>query len=236
MAAYGFSAQIYCDFSGYTDMAIGLAYLLRIRLPTNFLRPYAASSVIHFRRQWHITLSHWLRDYLYIPRGGNRGGRAPQFRNIVITMMLGGLWHGANWTFLIWGLLHGLALGATHLLRSPMRSFGIVLPGWIAVLLHISLRYLRVDFLPRKRHQNRAELHRGPGPRFLARSNLHAAAKRIRHSVAGGIFRPAPIRSPCAPAYLRATRQSLDHYRSDCLFLDVDDRDQPRQFGQIHFF
>jgi alginate O-acetyltransferase complex protein AlgI len=135
LAAYGFSAQIYCDFSGYTDMAIGLAYLLRIRLPTNFLRPYAASSVIHFWRQWHITLSHWLRDYLYIPLGGNRGGRAPQFRNIVITMMLGGLWHGANWTFLIWGLLHGLALGATHMLRSPMRSFGIVLPGWIAVLL-----------------------------------------------------------------------------------------------------
>ena len=115
IALYGFSVQIYCDFSGYTDMAIGIAYLLRVRLPTNFLRPYGALSIIDFWRRWHITLSHWLRDYLYIPLGGNRSGKARQIRNILITMLLGGLWHGANWTFVIWGGLHGLALGFVHL-------------------------------------------------------------------------------------------------------------------------
>jgi alginate O-acetyltransferase complex protein AlgI len=135
IAIYGFSVQIYCDFSGYTDMAIGLAYLLRIRLPTNFLRPYKAVSIVDFWRRWHITLSHWLRDYLYIPLGGNRGGRANQFRNIMVTMVLGGLWHGANWTFVIWGFLHGLALSVTHLLRSPMRKLGIFIPAWLALLL-----------------------------------------------------------------------------------------------------
>ncbi len=86
VALYGFSVQIYCDFSGYTDMAIGLAYLLRVRLPTNFLRPYSALSIVDFWRRWHITLSHWLRDYLYIPLGGNRGGKARQIRNILITI------------------------------------------------------------------------------------------------------------------------------------------------------
>jgi alginate O-acetyltransferase complex protein AlgI len=135
VAIYGFSVQIYCDFSGYTDMAIGLAYLLRIRLPTNFLRPYMALSIVDFWRRWHITLSHWLRDYLYIPLGGNRGGRTNQFCNILITMILGGLWHGANWTFLIWGFLHGVALGITHLIRRPVRALGISLPRWLALLL-----------------------------------------------------------------------------------------------------
>ena len=135
LGIYGFSVQIYCDFSGYTDMAIGIAYLLRIRLPTNFLRPYAATSIVDFWRRWHITLSHWLRDYLYIPLGGNRGGELGRFRNVLITMVLGGLWHGANWTFVIWGLLHGLALGATHALRRPMRALGIGPPSWLSVIL-----------------------------------------------------------------------------------------------------
>ena len=96
LAVYAFAVQIYCDFSGYTDMAIGLAYMLRIRLPTNFLRPYCATSVIDFWRRWHITLSHWLRDYLYIPLGGNRHGRSRQLVNLMLTMLIGGLWHGAN--------------------------------------------------------------------------------------------------------------------------------------------
>ncbi len=99
LALYGFSAQIYCDFSGYTDMAIGLALAIGVRLPNNFARPYVASSLIDFWRRWHITLSLWLRDYLYIPLGGNRGGKVEELRNIMITMILGGLWHGANWTF-----------------------------------------------------------------------------------------------------------------------------------------
>jgi alginate O-acetyltransferase complex protein AlgI len=118
LAIYGFSAQIYCDFSGYTDMAIGLAYMLRIRLPTNFLRPYRATSILDFWRRWHITLSHWLRDYLYIPLGGNRTRAPRQSINLLVTMAIGGLWHGANWTFLIWGLLHGVALTLNHRLRS----------------------------------------------------------------------------------------------------------------------
>ena len=135
LAIYGFSIQIYCDFSGYTDMAIGVAYLLRIRLPTNFLRPYAAVSIVDFWRRWHITLSHWLRDYLYIPLGGNRGPWQLQFRNIMITMILGGLWHGANWAFLVWGFLHGVALGLNHLLQRQMKAFGISIPAWIGLLL-----------------------------------------------------------------------------------------------------
>jgi alginate O-acetyltransferase complex protein AlgI len=114
LAIYGFSAQIYCDFSGYTDMAIALAMLLGIRLPNNFTQPYCAASIVDFWRRWHITLSFWLRDYLYIPLGGNRGGRLNEIRNIMITMTLGGLWHGASWTFVIWGALQGLAVSAVH--------------------------------------------------------------------------------------------------------------------------
>jgi alginate O-acetyltransferase complex protein AlgI len=133
LAIYGFAMQIYCDFSGYTDMAIGLAYLVCIRLPTNFLRPYGAGSVIEFWRRWHITLSHWLRDYLYIPLGGSRLGTERQAANLMITMTLGGLWHGANWTFVIWGFLHGLALTASHLLRPWLRSSPLALPRWLAI-------------------------------------------------------------------------------------------------------
>ncbi len=130
LAIYGFSAQIYCDFSGYTDMAIGLAYILRVRLPTNFLRPYGARSIVEFWRRWHITLSHWLRDYLYIPLGGSRRGPSRRNINLLVTMGLGGLWHGANWTFLVWGLLHGMALVAQH----GLAGFRVAVPRWLAVL------------------------------------------------------------------------------------------------------
>lgn len=133
VAFYGFAVQIYCDFSGYTDMAIGLALVIGMRLPNNFLRPYGASSITEFWRRWHITLSHWLRDYLYIPLGGNRHGALAQTRNMLITMALGGLWHGANWTFVVWGLLHGLALAVDHQLR---RAFGrTFLPRWLGVII-----------------------------------------------------------------------------------------------------
>jgi alginate O-acetyltransferase complex protein AlgI len=136
LAIYGFGAQIYCDFSGYTDMAIGLAMLLGIRLPNNFARPYAASSLIEFWRRWHITLSLWFRDYVYIPLGGNRDGRLKETRNLLITMVLAGLWHGANWTFLIWGLLHGLGIAALHAIRGiGKRSITEAVPTWLAVLL-----------------------------------------------------------------------------------------------------
>ena len=135
LAIYGYSVQIYCDFSGYTDMALGLAYLLGVRLPTNFLKPYTSGSLVEFWRRWHITLSLWLRDYLYVPLGGNRSGRARQFINVLITMVLGGLWHGANWTFIVWGFMHGLGLVAVHGLAKPMHRIGIHLPRWLAVLL-----------------------------------------------------------------------------------------------------
>lgn len=110
MAIYGYALQIYCDFSGYTDIAIGLALLLGFRLCTNFNSPYKALSITDFWRRWHISLSSWLRDYLYIPIGGNRHGRLRTNINILITMILGGLWHGANLRFLIWGGVHGAAL------------------------------------------------------------------------------------------------------------------------------
>ncbi|EYF04039.1 putative poly(beta-D-mannuronate) O-acetylase [Chondromyces apiculatus DSM 436] len=111
---YGYAAQIYCDFSGYTDIAIGSALLLGVRFPKNFDAPYQATDLADFWRRWHISLSTWLRDYLYIPLGGNRVSEWHTYRNLMITMVLGGLWHGASWTFVFWGFLHGLGLGVTR--------------------------------------------------------------------------------------------------------------------------
>ncbi|MDC1066116.1 hypothetical protein OAQ86_06835 [Candidatus Pseudothioglobus singularis] len=121
IASYGFSLQIYCDFSGYCDMAIGLGLILGIRLPRNFNKPYLASSISEFWRRWHITLSTWLRDYLFIPLGGSRVGISKTGRNLLITMVLGGIWHGAGWTFILWGLIHGLALFIMYALRRIIR-------------------------------------------------------------------------------------------------------------------
>jgi len=134
-AIYGFSVQIYCDFSGYTDMAIGLAMLLGIRLPENFARPYCTASIVDFWRRWHITLSFWLRDYLYIPLGGSHRGRSREMRNIILTMALGGLWHGANWTFVIWGVLHGVAVAFVHGIRRRVRSETHRMPRGLGTLL-----------------------------------------------------------------------------------------------------
>jgi alginate O-acetyltransferase complex protein AlgI len=110
LGMYAYAIQIYCDFSAYTDIAIGIANLLGYQFPQNFNQPYRALSVQDFWRRWHMTLSSWLRDYLYIPLGGNRGGTWLTYRNVLLTMMLGGLWHGASASFVIWGLLHGVAL------------------------------------------------------------------------------------------------------------------------------
>jgi alginate O-acetyltransferase complex protein AlgI len=134
-AIYGFAAQIYCDFSGYTDMAIGLALLLGARLPNNFARPYCSASIIEFWRRWHITLSFWLRDYLYIALGGSRLGRTREVINILITMALGGLWHGANWTFVIWGILHGIGVSFVHVLRSALPRVTRQIPSWVGILV-----------------------------------------------------------------------------------------------------
>jgi alginate O-acetyltransferase complex protein AlgI len=114
IATYAYAVQIYCDFSAYTDIAIGVAALFGYRFPQNFNQPYRARGFSDFWRRWHMTLSVWLRDYLYIPLGGNRHGEWATMRNLMITMLLGGIWHGANWTFLIWGAMHGLALTVDH--------------------------------------------------------------------------------------------------------------------------
>jgi len=113
LGLYLFAIQIYCDFSGYTDIARGVSKLLGIELAINFRQPYFATSITEFWRRWHISLSSWLRDYLYIPLGGNRGTTVQTYRNLLLTMLLGGLWHGASWTFIVWGGLHGLYL-AVH--------------------------------------------------------------------------------------------------------------------------
>jgi D-alanyl-lipoteichoic acid acyltransferase DltB (MBOAT superfamily) len=110
LGMYAYAIQIYCDFSAYTDIAIGVANLLGYQFPENFNQPYRALSVQDFWRRWHITLSNWLRDYLYIRLGGSRGGRIRTYVNLMVTMLLGGLWHGASWNFVLWGGLHGGAL------------------------------------------------------------------------------------------------------------------------------
>jgi alginate O-acetyltransferase complex protein AlgI len=110
VAIYGYAVQIFADFCGYTNIAIGIALLLGFQFPQNFNSPYAAVSLQDFWRRWHMTLSRWLRDYLYIPLGGNRKGRLLTYRNLMLTMLLGGLWHGAAWTFVVWGGIHGLGL------------------------------------------------------------------------------------------------------------------------------
>ncbi|EMI24759.1 MBOAT family O-acyltransferase [Rhodopirellula europaea] len=113
-AALAYTSQLYFDFSGYSDMAIGAARLFGMKLPINFFSPYRATNIVDFWRRWHITLSRFLRDYLYIPLGGNRKGKFRRHMNLMITMLLGGLWHGAGWTFIVWGGLHGLYLVVNH--------------------------------------------------------------------------------------------------------------------------
>ena len=137
LAILAFGLQIYFDFSSYTDMARGAARMLGLELPENFCSPYAATSPRDFWQRWHISLSRWLRDYLYIPLGGSRRGRIRTYRNLLITMVLGGLWHGAGWQFAAWGGLHGVALSADHGLsgrrRRRYRRCGAV-AGWVITI------------------------------------------------------------------------------------------------------
>lgn len=154
IAALAYTAQIYCDFSGYSDMAIGTAKVLGYDLPVNFRHPYTAASPSEFWRRWHISLSTWLRDYLYIPLGGNRCGQLRTYSNLMITMLLGGLWHGAAWTFIAWGALHGLALtlekiytGFSCRIMKGKLSSKIPAPfsdaiGWILTLLIVIIGWI----------------------------------------------------------------------------------------------
>lgn len=135
LAALGYTFQLYYDFSGYSDMAVGLGLMFGLRIPQNFNSPYRAVGIRDFWRRWHISLSNWLRDYLYIPLGGNRHGLARTSANLLMTMALGGLWHGANWTFVVWGLYHGVLLALEHVSRLT----SVKLPGlagrWMTFLL-----------------------------------------------------------------------------------------------------
>jgi alginate O-acetyltransferase complex protein AlgI len=121
---YGYAVQIFADFCGYTNIAIGVALLLGFEFPQNFAAPYTAVSIQDFWRRWHMTLSRWLRDYLYIPLGGNRKGRLRTYLNLMVTMLLGGLWHGAAWTFVAWGGIHGIGLAADHARKDLRKARG----------------------------------------------------------------------------------------------------------------
>jgi len=140
-AAYGYAVQIYCDFSAYSDMAIGIAALLGYRFPHNFNQPYRASSLQDFWRRWHISLSSWLRDYLYVSLGGSRHGLKRLCFSLMATMLLGGLWHGASWNFVVWGALHGGVLVAERLWREFKPKHWGTLPAWLGILItfHIVL-------------------------------------------------------------------------------------------------
>jgi alginate O-acetyltransferase complex protein AlgI len=164
-AVIAFGIQIYFDFSGYTDMAIGMAKLLGFHFPINFRRPYLARSITDFWHRWHISLSRWLRDYLYIPLGGNRHGRLQTYRNLMLTMLLGGMWHGASWNFLVWGGYHGALLSFERMFRRgnapessswtalyPVQAvitFSLVMIGWVffrAPTFHDSIYILHQMF------------------------------------------------------------------------------------------
>jgi len=172
VAMYGFAVQIYCDFSGYTDMAIGLALMLGVRLPNNFLRPYGADSIVEFWRRWHITLSFWFRDYVYIPLGGSRGGRVREAQNVIMTMALAGLWHGANWTFVVWGLFHGIGVAAVHAMRRAV-DLSAAIPRWLTVV--VTFHFVTVGWV------------------FFRAPTLRRAAEMLSAVVGGGWSDAAPF-------------------------------------------
>jgi alginate O-acetyltransferase complex protein AlgI len=126
-----YSFQLYFDFSGYSDMAVGLALMFNIHIPINFNSPYRASNIQEFWRRWHITLSRFLREYVYIPMGGNKGGELKKQRNLMLTFLIGGLWHGAGWTFIVWGALHGAALS----FYSSISKYKWATPSWLSIVI-----------------------------------------------------------------------------------------------------
>lgn len=141
LAAHAYMLQLYFDFSGYTDMAIGMALMFGFIIPYNFDRPHMATSIQDFWRRWHMTLSRFLRDYVYIPLGGNRGGVWYQARNMFLTMLVGGLWHGANWTYVVWGAMHGAGVAANILWRRAGCSMPSWL-GWLCMTLFIAATWI----------------------------------------------------------------------------------------------
>lgn len=195
-AAIAFALQIYFDFSGYSDMAIGLASMFGFRLPFNFDTPYRAASVREFWRRWHITLSRFLRDYLYIPLGGNRRSGPRQALNVVITMLLGGLWHGAAWTFVAWGGLHGIALAINGAWARSGRHLPwlagwtittlFVLVGWVlfraadfGTAWHILQSMAGLDGFGKVKLQNHLVVYIGLAVALLGPTSQEAILKRL---------------------------------------------------------
>lgn len=144
IGALSYTLQLYFDFSGYSDMAIGLSLMFNVHLPLNFNSPYRATNIIEFWRRWHMTLSRFLRDYLYIPLGGSRNGKFQRYFNLMVTMLLGGLWHGAGWTFIIWGGLHGFYLMVNHAWRSIKQHMSLGDGGWLGNLASGFLTFVAV--------------------------------------------------------------------------------------------
>ncbi len=152
LGALAYTFQLYFDFSGYSDMAIGLSWMFNVRLPYNFNSPYKSTNIIDFWRRWHITLSNFLRDYLYVPLGGSRNGRARRYLNLTVTMVLGGLWHGASWSFVLWGALHGIYLMVNHAFRAvaeraawgrrlfALRSFALF--SWLLTMVAVVVAWV----------------------------------------------------------------------------------------------
>ena len=231
LATYGFAVQIYCDFSGYTDIAIGCALLLGFRFPQNFNAPYTATSLQDFWRRWHMTLSSWLRDYLYIPLGGNRGSRSQMYRNIMITMLLGGLWHGAAWTFVIWGGIHGLGQSVGHFKRSRREARRAATAAErpvrrrLATLRDLPGRLFRLDLFPGEHVQRCDDAHRsalhdlGPGGSLGAVARRRGRRRRAGDAVpaagppAALPRKPSPTsvwsrRAPSSPRACSSSRRS----------------------------
>jgi len=142
LGALAYTAQLYFDFSGYSDMAIGLGLMMGFRFVENFNQPYASQSITEFWRRWHMSLSSWLRDYLYVTLGGNRKGKLLTYRNLFLTMLLGGLWHGANWTFVLWGAWHGAILCVERLLGVKAEVSGFQLHRWALTFLFVVLGWV----------------------------------------------------------------------------------------------
>ena len=227
VGVYAYAIQIFADFSGYTDIAIGLAALVGFRFPQNFNSPYTATSVQDFWRRWHMTLSRWLRDYVYIGLGGNRGGRLRTYRNLMLTMLLGGLWHGAAWTFVVWGALHGgwqaaerwRSSGARHERRGASTVPGVARVGRSA--RDLPRRLSRVDLLPGRLVRDRVRRDRTdrvpsdltdadqPRGRRSRRRDAHLAIRPERPRATGAAHaRPS---SPCVAR--RRPRRRARHDR-----------------------
>lgn len=174
VALFAYPLQIYFDFSAYSEMAIGIAWMMGLRLPVNFDSPYRATSIVDFWRRWHITLSAFLRDYVYIPLGGNRHGDMRRYVNLMAVMLIGGLWHGAAWTFVTWGGMHGGMLVINHLWSARAARGGVVLPAILAWSLTIAGVLVAWVFFRAADFATAARLLRGLAPGALGELNAKA--------------------------------------------------------------